>query len=479
MDRRTFCKNTLFAASTLIFGSCRPQAKSGKTALNNHYNIIFLMADDLGPAELGCYGNKIIKTPNIDRLAAGGMRFKTCYATPVCGPTRVLLMTGRYGFRTGHFNMGDRPGGPKSYEPALDFTETETTFADMLKNNGYATAIAGKWQLVPPSFDKIPGCGFDEHMSWKIVFDEEFGGREMTPGGPGKPGSRYFHPSIFHNGKAIKTKPTDFGPDMFTGFINDFIRENTKKNKPFVAYYSMVLPHRPIGPTPDHPDQPVENSYTSLKYNVEYIDKLVGRIVDTVNKTGQRDNTVIFFVGDNGTETLGKNTPTEKGCRVPLIVNCPGLVKPGVVSDALVDFSDFMPTFAELGKAELPSDKEYDGKSLLPVLTGETSRHRDWIFSYMGQFRILRTDKWLLEEECEDFNGRFLYCGNDRTGENYKDVTDSNDPEAVSMRAKFDKILAKLPRPVLPASERARFIDYLDRYNPDYNLSQAYPKGFE
>jgi arylsulfatase A len=480
MDRRSFLGvlgvSGMFMSSdiaTSLGGGKESESSSG----GSKYNIVFIMADDLGANDIGCYGRKDINTPNIDLLAQEGMMFNTCFSTPVCAPSRILVMTGRYGFHTKHFNMGDRPGGPDSYASKLDFTETELTFANILKDEGYSTALAGKWQLVPPSFNKIPQAGFEDHMVWQISYKEGFGSKERIPGGEfGNPGSRYFHPSISHNGIVLKTREEDFGPDMFCNFIQDFMQRNADLGKPFLAYYPMCLPHRPIGPTPDHPDQPIDNSEKALVYSIEYLDKIVGRIVRKIEELGIREKTVIFFTGDNGTETRGKNTPTEAGCRVPLVVSCPGLVKKGSVSNALIDFSDMSVTIAELAGAELPKNRVYDGRSFLSVLTGKSSSVRDWAFSYMGQFRILRTDEWLLENECADYRGDFYHCGSSRDGTGYKNVTDSNQPDVLAARRYFDEILVSLPGPDLPASERHRFLDYLENYNgPDYDISRARP----
>ena len=128
-------------------------------------NFIVILADDLGAKELGCYGNSEHKTPNLDRLAREGMRFETCYAEPICSPTRVTLMTGQYGFRTGYFNLMGRPYTPLPGTPDYDVAE-KFTFADLLKPRGYATALSGKWQLPGVIPDLIHDCGFDTYRMW-------------------------------------------------------------------------------------------------------------------------------------------------------------------------------------------------------------------------------------------------------------------------------------------------------------------------
>ena len=477
--RRDFFKTVAGSAAVISAGRAAALAQTTPPASNHPpRNIIFILADDLGPQELGCYGNAHAHTPNIDALAAAGMRFRTCWTVPVCVPSRVLAMTGKYGFHTGFYNMGDRGGGPRNVTPPLRVSE-EISFANLAKKQGCATALAGKWQLDGPTRNTIPACGFDDYLIWRIGFEEGYGGRqEIRPGvfQEDGPGSRYFHPSLERNGKRIKTTPTDYGPDMFCDFLIEFMKKN--QHNPFLAYYPMVLPHTPIGPTPDHPDLEIALNEETLRHNVAYLDKMVGRIVDALDEMGVRENTVIIFSGDNGTEEDGKNTPTELGARVPLVVNCPGFVQAGVVSDALVDFSDLLPTFAELAGVPPIDYCAADGHSIIPILEGRTEGIRDWIFSYMGQFRMVRTRNWMLENNSVDYGGDFYYCGDECDPKQYTNVTDSQELAAIEARQAIDRIMAMLPVPGMPAEDRAHFIRYLEHYNaPDLDMSRAYPPG--
>ncbi len=392
-------------------------------------NFVLIMADDLGAAELGCYGNTKQRTPRLDRLAATGMRFRTCWATPLCSPTRVELMTGRYGFHTGWYNFIGR-----QYAPAERIDADEPTFADMLKPRGYVSGLAGKWQL--GTINKHPrmilDSGFDTYFSWawvELPADANFAG---------SPRQRFWHPAVIADGKHVPTTPDDYGPDLYCDWLIEFMRKN--RERPFMAYYPMCLTHQPWDPTPI-PGKPGEKTAGGLKANVEYMDHLVGRIEDALDEMGLRDNTILLFTGDNGTQGAGKAQVTEMGARVPLIVSAPGRIKPKV-SDALVDLSDMMPTLAELAGAELPRGVEIDGKSFAPVLRGESDGVREWIFSYLGAKRMLRDRRWLLEGD-----GRFFDCGDSREGKGYRDVTDSKDAEVVAARARFERILSKLPAP--------------------------------
>jgi arylsulfatase A len=404
-------------------------------------NFIVIMADDLGAKELGCYGHPSHRTPHLDRLAAQGMRFRTCYSTPLCSPTRVMIMTGRYAFHTGWYNFINRPGSPTYKDKSYDLGKAEITFADVLKQRGYATALAGKWQLTGQLPTLVRDCGFDEYLVWAwkhklppgAVHDGAWeGDRNRRP-------ARYWHPGLFRNGELISTRPEDYGPSLFADFVIDFARRH--QGQPFVVYFPMCLTHTPWDPTPDL-NRPGKKTRGGLKNNVEYMDHLVGRITDALDEMKLSERTIVLFTGDNGTQHAGKAETTELGARVPLIVRYPGQVPAGVVSDELVDLTDVLPTLADFAGANLPSDRPIDGISLAPTLRGRPGTHREWIFSYLHEERVLRTGRWLLEGD-----GRFFDCGDRRDGSGYRDVTRSTDPEVLEARKQFEKILSKLPAP--------------------------------
>jgi arylsulfatase A len=398
------------------------------------YNVVVVLADDLGAGELGCYGNNTNQTPNLDRLASEGTRFKTCWATPLCTPTRVMLMTGQYATRTGYYNLFGRPFVPLPESPLYDIG-ARTTFADVLKQKGYATALAGKWQLSGALPTLVRDCGFDQYMIWAY--------KEYLPAGVEHTGawqndkvgvttSRYWNPSIIRNGEYLPTKPTDYGPDLFCDFLIDFVRTN--KDKPFCAYWPMVLTHGPHDPTPDL-DRPGEKTARGMATNVRYMDHVVGRLVRAIDEAGLKENTIILFTGDNGTAGAGKGQLTDAGAREPMIVRCPGTVKAGVVSDALVSLVDVLPTVADLAGAPLAKDVPLDGKSFAPVLRGDGAGSREWLFSYLREGRMMRDRDYVLQGD-----GRMV----DASG---KDVTDADDAKVKAARAKFDALLKDLPGP--------------------------------
>ena len=421
-------------------------------------NFIVIMADDLGAKELACYGNQQHRTPHLDRLARTGVQFKTCYSTPICHPTRFEIMTGQYGHHNGIYHFPGRRGGPEAGAPE-DNIAGHLTFGKVLKPLGYATAQAGKWQLTGEVPTLVYECGFAEYSMWAYKHNlpegvEHAGGWEGAPGGKT---SRYWHPSIIKNARYMPTRPDDYGPDIFANFVIDFARRH--QDEPFFVYYPMCPTHGPFYTTPDTTRSEADkfkNSRENFKSNVEYLDKLVGRIVEALDETGLREKTIVIFTGDNGTGGEGKGQVTELGARVPMIVNCPGTVKALGASDELVDLSDVLPTLADFAGAKLPEGHVIDGQRFAPLVRGEQGPTREWIYSYLGDGRIVRTKRWLLEENSPHSAGRFFDCGDSRDGTGYKDVTDSTGPEVVAARKRFEEILGDKPVPLVPEDAPAK-----------------------
>lgn len=420
-------------------------AAQARAAPRAPYNFVVIMADDLGAHELGSYGHPVHETPNLDRLAAEGMRFRTAFATPICSPSRVLIMSGRYGFRTGWFALMGSPYSPRPDSAAWDIGRGEITFADVLKGRGYKTGLAGKWQLPGSAESRVTDCGFDEYLIWKWKHD--------VPGAvhtgiwenrADLKAARYWHPGIIENGTYRPTTEADYGPDIYTDFAVDFIRRHS--TEPFVLYYPMALPHPPWLETPDPAGG--GRRAAGLRSNVEYLDHLVGRIVATLDELELAERTVVFFTADNGTALGGKGQPTELGARVPMIVRAPGTVPAGRVSGALIDLSDVLPTLADLAGAPLPSDRTIDGVSFAPVLRGTSEGERSWIFSYLGDKRVLRDRRWLLEKNRPDSFGNLFDCGDHREGvEGCRRVRLARDEEAREAKRRLEGILDGLPGP--------------------------------
>jgi arylsulfatase A-like enzyme len=409
-------------------------------------NIIVVLGDDLGAKELGCYGNTKHRTPNLDELARTGVKFDTCYATPICHPTRVEILTGQYGARNGVYNFAGRRGGPDADSPVEDIGKNHETFAEMLKAKGYATGIVGKWQLSGKQPDLIYECGFDDYCMWAY---QNYLAPEDLP--KFKNRERYWQPAIIRNRKFIETTINDYGPDIFNDHAIEFIRKN--RQRPFLLYYCSVLTHGPHCPTPDSVKSDAEkhvNSKDNFKADVEYLDKLMGKLLKALDDNGLRKDTIFIFTADNGTGGEGKGTGTELGARVPMIVNCPGRVKQRGASEELTDLSDILPTLAEFAGAELPKGKVLDGKSMAGYLRGDSAAPREWIFSFIGDRRIVRTKRYLLDDNSPLHYGKLYECGMSRDGTGYKDVTNSDAPEVKAIKAEFEQILVANPAPYVP-----------------------------
>lgn len=406
-------------------------------------NVILILADDLGAKELSCYGSDRHRTPRLDQMAAEGVRFRTFFAMPLCTPTRVALMTGQYGFHNGFLGMQD-----PAFRPEPDSREADIgshfTHADLMKSKGYATAMAGKWQLSGKLPTLIQDAGFDEYLMWAYDHNLPEGIRHPAhENGERGNTSRYWHPSLIQNGKYRPTTPEDFGPDLFNDFVLDFAKRN--QDRPFFVYYTSVLTHGPRVETPD-PEHPGKRWPAGLKSNLEYLDFLMGQLMDGLRASGLADRTIVIFIGDNGTGGEGKGTLTEAGARVPGIVWGPGIRK-GLVSDAVADLTDILPTLADISGASVPNSVSMDGFSLLPVLQGKVASHREWIYSHLDDGRILRDNRWLLEIEKAGRGQRFFDCGDLRDGVGYREVTDSTAPEVAQARSRFEEILNSIPEP--------------------------------
>ena len=331
-------------------------------------NIILIMADDLGYETIGANGGTSYQTPVLDKLAAKGVRFTQCYVQPLCTPTRVQLMTGRYNIR--------------NYVRFGYIDPQAVTFGNLLRQAGYATCITGKWQLgQDPELPKK--LGFDEYCLWQHT--------RRPP--------RYVNPGLEINGIQKDYKNGEYGPTLVNDYAIDFITR--KKDGPFFLYYPMILTHAPYQATPDSPDwdpkaqgEGINTDVRHFGEMVTYMDKLVGRLVARLDSLGIRDNTLLIFVGDNGTGRGtpsmlkgkrvigGKGSTTDAGMHVPLIVSWPGRVTSERVCSDLVDSTDFLPTLLDAVGAKPPSGLVLDGRTFFPQILGAEGQPRDWIYSW-------------------------------------------------------------------------------------------------
>lgn len=361
-----------------------------RAAAANKPNIIFILADDIGLPGVGCYGG-VYKTPHLDALAAGGIRFDSCFASPLCAPSRALVMMGRYGFRTG---VVDNPLGGKASP------KREICVAKTLKTAGYTTAVVGKWRQLGYFNNKAEGAvwGFDESLLW--------GNR-----GGGEGGDRYWGTDFVRDGQPVKGLKGKYGPDILNDFVLDFISRH--RDEPFFIYYPMTLIHGSFMPTPDTKPG-VKDRPTLYRDTIAYMDKIVGKLMAGLDEMNLREKTLVIFVGDNGSVDTGtvhgrtvdgvKHELNEGGSRVPLIANWKATTPAGKANDDIIDFTDFYVTFAELAGAKLPEGHKLDGQSFAPQLRGEKGRAREWTFIQIADKWYARSPGWKLNNDGQLFD---------------------------------------------------------------------------
>ena len=408
-------------------------------------NILLVMCDDVGFECFSAYGSKEYSTPHLDALAEGGIRFENCHSTPLCTPSRVNLMSGK----SNVFNYYDFGIYPKG----------EPTFGNYFKKHGYATAVAGKWQLLTGNSGISPKeAGFDTYCLWNI---------------PGTARERYWNPSLMQDGKILDLPEGTYGPDVTTNFLIDFIKDN--KDQPFLAYFPMILPHSPFPVTPDSKDPNSKDKKSNFVDMVQYIDKNMGRLTNTLEELNLRDNTLILFTGDNGTHDSlvselngqqirgGKGFTHDYGTHVPFIANWPGKVKGGQVIDDLVCFSDFFPTMIEAADLPPKEIKDGDGWSFWPQCQGKPGKKREWIYCYYFPRPSSKkyNNKYSHYEVRFTREKRYKLYDNGKLYDTLKDVleknpiaTDSANKIAQAARKKLQAALDSYPKAGLKANRR-------------------------
>ncbi len=423
MKRREFIK----AAGVIGAGSAAAYSfPFGNEFLNNALrsgkkpNIVFILADDYGIGETSCYGADNYKTPNIDKLAQGGVRFTHAYTPSLCGPSRACILTGRYAFHTGATNQ-DATG---EFSP-----EVEIMIPRVLKQAGYVSTVVGKWGQLPLGPAEF---GFDDYLKFSgsgVYWNTQEKGKTYEV-----------------NGKDVKLLDHEYLPDVMHNHLVNFINEH--KDVPFYAYYSMSHIHGEILPTPDSAPGS-ENIYAE---NITYMDKLIGKLIAELDRLKLRENTLIVFFGDNGTAngkadkaTIGgrrldgaKGSMQEGGSVEPLIINWPGVTPAGKVSDVMIDSTDFLPTFAELVGAELPKKNFYDGQSFAPMVRGEKGNPREWAYIQLAGKWYVREKSWKLNQDGE------LFDMSNAPFEEKKVDASSTDPLAIDARKRLQAALDKL-----------------------------------
>ena len=456
LNRRRFLQAAGAAVSMATVAGCSSVLEARGTKAQKP-NILFIMLDDLGKEWINACGSEESLTPTVDKLAADGMQFTNAYSMPQCTPTRASLLTGQYPFKHGWINHWDVPRwGWGCY---FDWKHN-VSFGNVMKSAGYATAAAGKWQIndfrITP--DAMVKHGFDDYCMW-TGFES---GVEASA-------ERYWDPYV-HTKAGSKTYKGKFGEDVFCDFFIDFMKRN--KNKPMMMYYPMCLPHGPLTTTPNEPD--VTGKVEMHRAMVRYTDFCLKRLIDAIEELGIRNNTIIIWTTDNGTSggqqaklngrnvKGGKMKKTENGICEPFFVNCPGLVPSGVKTDALTDFSDMLPTFAELGGAKIPKGADVDGVSIAKVILGkEKDTSREWILAMGSHGGTVDQDGWVVPAHV--FRDRVirdkrfkLFVGTDRKAEalydlkrdpgETKNLVDSGNAAAVAAKKKLMAVVAGMPK---------------------------------
>jgi arylsulfatase A len=384
-------------------------------------NVILILADDLGYAELGCYGQKKIRTPNLDRMAAQGLRFTQFYAgSPVCAPSRCALMTGKHG---GHAAIRDnREFKPEGQEP---LPVGEVTVADLLRKQGYDTAAIGKWGLGPPGSEADPNKrGFDLFFGYNCQ----------------RHAHNHYPTYLWRNDKRVELEGNTGGAtgkqyshDLLEAEALKFIREH--KDGPFFLYLPFTVPHVAIQAPDDDILAMYKGKWDDPAYDgkkgyqphpspragyaamVTRLDRSVGRVLDLLRDLGLEDNTLVLFTSDNGPthdkvggsdseffESAGplrglKGSVYEGGIRVPCLARWPGRVKAGSVSDLPAYFPDLLPTFLDVAGAADAVPKGLDGHSIAPELFGQAEKQKRheylfWEFAGYGGQQAVRLGDW-------------------------------------------------------------------------------------
>lgn len=405
--RRRFLKQTGLAAFSLVAGCQDPRRRE---TVAERPNVIFILADDLGYGDLGCYGQQIIQTPNLDRMAKEGMIFTNHYAgSTVCAPSRCCLMTGLH---TGHAYIRGNDRIPLRPE--------DVTVAELMKQAGYATGIIGKWGLGEPDTTGIPNRkGFD---SWFGYLNQQHA-------------HNYYPDHLWRNEEkvplanevepvgaagGVATKRVQYSHDLFASEALAFLDRN--RRRPFFLYLALTIPHANNESKPDGMEVPSYGPYANRDWPnpqkghaamITRMDRDIGRLFQRLKALGLDEKTLVLFSSDNGPHKEGGADPAffdsngglrgikrdlhEGGIRVPLIARWPGRVAAGSGSDHVSAFWDLLPTCCEL--AGVPTPKGTDGISFLPTLLGQPQRQREhsylyWEFHEQGKKQALRMGHW-------------------------------------------------------------------------------------
>ncbi|MDA1138458.1 MAG: sulfatase [Planctomycetota bacterium] len=374
---------------------------------NARPNIILINCDDLGYGDLGCYGSRVNKTPSLDRMAEEGMRFTDFYqASAVCSPSRGAMLTGCYPRRIGFGSFDGRwvlfPG------QSVGLSQNEKTVASVLRENGYATMLVGKWHCGDQPEFLPTRHGFDHYYG--IPYSNDMGrqvGREHYPPLP-----------LMDDDEVIQEQPDQTSiTERYVERSVRFIREN--KDRPFFLYLAHMYVHLPLYAPERFLRQSENGPYGAA---VECIDWAASVLLDEIKVLGLDENTLIVFTSDNGSRGKdeggsnaplrgGKGTTWEGGQRLPCIMRWPGKIPAATECNGMALSMDFLPTFAELAGCDLPDDRIIDGKSITPLMAGEeaTTQHDAFFYYFKDDIQAVRSGNWKLHIRRRDDEVAELY----------------------------------------------------------------------
>ena len=419
MKRRDFLKTIGFGAASIILPGCQDAFQSNRKPSFRKSNIIFILADDLGYGDLGCYGQTNIQTPHLDRLAREGMKFTDHYAgSTVCAPSRCVLMTGLH---TGHsYVRGNREVKPMGQIPLPSDT---VTVAKLMKTAGYCTGLIGKWGLGPPDSVGHPNKqGFDYFFGYLCQ----------------RHAHNYYPEFLFRNeqrvplknkitnprpdGAGVASEKNEYSHDLCAAEALQFVEKN--RSRPFFLCLTLTIPHANNEAGRQGMEVPDFGTYKNKDWPdpqkghaamISRMDSDIGRLMAKLKELNLDDNTLVMFSSDNGPHREGGNDPDfnnsngplrgikrdlyEGGIRVPLLARWPGKIKAGTITDHISAFWDFLPTCCDVAGVQSPLG--IDGISFLPTLVGNTKKQKKheymyWEFNRGGSLQAVRMDDWKL-----------------------------------------------------------------------------------
>jgi arylsulfatase A-like enzyme len=432
----------LLLGAILVAGCATASDKSGSSSPDRP-NLVVILADDAGAECFGCYGGESYRTPSIDRMAAEGVRFANAFTQPLCTPTRVELLTGR--------------SNARNYVAFGVLDPAERTFATRLRDAGYRTFAAGKWQLLGAEHYPEPlrgtgstpaRAGFDGHVLWQVE----------------RLGRRHWSPTLTENGVTTTLADDVYGPDFVLDRALRWIDDGADGDAPFLLYWPMILPHAPFIAPPGH-DGPRQARGHPSQFGpmVEHLDAQLGRLLAHLETRGLARDTIVIFAGDNGSPRPitsrrdgrdvvgGKGRPIDAGSRVPFIMWAPGRLPAGRTVASPVSTVDVLPTLLAAAGVPAPDDRALDGTSLLPAATGGQGPRRAWVAFHHHPRPVTRprstARRWARDERWQLFDDGRLFDVADDPLLQRPLAPGAGGDEAARARVRLAAGLAALPSP--------------------------------